>query len=191
MRNSILFSFCLTLIFSSCTMAPRVANHNYSVQEKMESVAHWQALANEVVETQVLPSLPINPDLAKVYIDKSDTTEFGKAFYQYLSTALINYGVMETQSREDANSLMWGTQLVKSSKDPWAPGIIAGILEGAAFLIVGSSVILPPNDIELIITTQISRENMVLTKVIHNYYIDNSSKWNFYQGKSGTNLARR
>jgi hypothetical protein len=188
MRIATLLCFCFTFLVSSCTMAPKVANHNYSTQEKMESVAHWQALAKEVVEMQVLPSLPVNPELSQVYVDNSDTTEFGKAFYNYLVTELMNHGVMISQTPDEANIVKWGTQLVWNSKEPWPSGVFVGAVEAVGFFLAGSSVGCPPDTIELIVTTQVNRDYMMLSRMTHNYYINESSRWNFWVAKNGEKL---
>jgi hypothetical protein len=172
-------------------MAPRVANHEYSTQVKIASVAHWEALAKKVVETQVMPSLPLDPDLNSVYIDNSDQTEFGKAFYTYLATELINHGIMESSTAQDANIIKWGTQLVWNKKDPWQPGIVMGAVEFVGFILAGSSMMFPPDTIELIITTQVNRDYMMLSRMTNNYYINESSKWNFRAPKDGDKFARR
>lgn len=191
MRIATLICFSFTILFSSCAMAPRIANHEYSTQVRVSSVAHWEALARKVVEIQVLPSLPVNPDLGRVYIDDSDQTEFGKAFYNYLVTELINHGVMESRTPEDANIVQWGTQLVWNSKEPWQPGVVMGAVEFLGFILAGSSMMFPPDTIELIITTQVNRDYMMLSRMTNNYYISESSKWNFWAPKNGEKLARR
>jgi hypothetical protein len=191
MRICTLVCISLTLLFSSCTMAPRVANHTFTTQQKMESVAHWEWLARYVVEFQVIPSLPSDPELSRVYVDNSDTTDFGKAFYNYLVTELVNHGVVESRTPENAITVKWGTQLVRNLKDPWWPGVFAGSVETVAFLVAGSSASCPPNDYELIVTTQVNMDYMMLSRMSHNFYIDNSSKWNFYEPKNGERFARR
>jgi hypothetical protein len=161
-------------------MAPRVGSHSYSVQTKMESVEHWQLLARRVVEEQVLPSLPVNPDLSRVYVDNSDPTDFGKAFYTYLVTELRNHNVRLSETPEDANVVKWGNQLVWNPKECWWPGFIMATAEGFAYFFGGSSLLARPENVEAIITTQFSREDMVISRSTHNYYLNEESKWNFW-----------
>ena len=191
MRIGTLICISLTILFSSCTMAPRLTNHTYSTQQKMESVAHWEWLAKYVVEFQVLPSLPSNPEFSRVYVDNSDTTDFGKAFYAYLVTELMNHGVVESRTPENAITVKWGTQLVRNTKEAWWPGIFAGTVETVGFIVAGASAMCPPNDYELIVTTQVNIDYMMLSRMSHNFYINDSAKWSFYVPMSGERFARR
>lgn len=192
-KMRIWIGICLSVMLSACTMAPRVANHDYSYQTRLESVDQWQKLAQTVVETQLIPSIPtgVDPDLCRVYVDESDKTEFGKAFRGYLLTELVRHGILDSKSHENSHVVKWGTQLVHNDKTTWMPGVLLGVAEAVGFLVAGSSVILPPNSTELIITTQVNRDYMVLTRETHNYYLDKSSKWNFWDPTNNRNRFAR
>lgn len=171
---------CLSVLLSACTMAPRIANQPYNVQDKLVSVSQWQTLAKEVVEFQVMPSLPVNPEYARVYVDESDYTDFGKAFHNYLLTELISHGVVESDIPDNANVVKWDTQLVWNDKGPWMPGVFMGTMEFIGYFVAGSSSMVPPDTVEVIITTQVNRENFILSRNVHNYYLSEKDKWNFY-----------
>lgn len=186
----------LSILLSACTMAPRVANHPYSYQTKLESVDQWHKLAWYVVESQVIPSIPANldPDLARVYVDDSDRTEFGKAFHDYLLTELVRHGVNTSNTPENSHIVKWGTQLVRNDKTAWFPGIFLGLYEVVSHAAAGASGFLPPSELELIVTTQVNRDYMVLTRETHNFYLNDSDRWNFWNpGKqcNNRNLAYR
>ena len=191
MRIATIICLSFTVLFSSCSMAPRVSNHTYSTQQKMESVAHWEWLARYVVEYQVIPSLPSEPNPSRVYVDNYDSTEFGKAFYNYLVTELVNNGIVASKTPQNAIIVKWGTQLVQNSKEPWWPGVFVGTGEAIAFIVAGSSAAYPPGDYELIVTTQVDMDHMMLSRISHNFYINDSDKWNFYKPNNGERLARR
>ncbi len=108
----------------------------------------------------------------RVYIDHSDTSEFGKAFYGYLITELMNHGVVLSETPEEANIVKWGTQLIWNAKEPGTPGVVIGLMEFVGAVLIGSPPLYPPDTVELIVTTQVNRDYMVLSRMAHNYYIN-------------------
>jgi hypothetical protein len=182
MRRIILV--CIALLFSSCTTAPRVDNYPYSAQEKMQSVLHWETLAKQVVGTEIIPALGgTNQTLSPVYVDQSDQTQFGKAFYNYIITELVNHRVVLSPTPQGATVVKWGTQLVWHNQPWWPPGIILGTGEFLAWFFGGSSWISPPTGLELIVITQVEHGNIILSRQSRNYYISEPDKMNFHVAK--------
>lgn len=172
--------FVIAMFLSSCTMAPRVANQPYSSQEKLVSVTQWESLAKQVVDLQIIPSIPTEQKTKFVYIENEDTTEFAKAFHAYLITELVKKGLQPSQYPDNALIFKWGAQLVWNNKVASSPGIIIGAIESIGSVIGGSALFYPPDTIEVIITTQVNKGPTILSRMSNNYYMDDSSKWNFF-----------
>jgi hypothetical protein len=177
--RSISLCFCITILLSSCTMAPRVANHPYSVQPRIVSVAQWQDIAKTVVDIQIIPAIQ-GSEINSVYFETPDCNEFATAFNTYMITDVVSKGLQVAQTPENAITIKWGAQIVNNDKDPWYPGIIMGTIEVVGFFLVGSPVILPPNTIELILTTQVNMNQTIFSRMTNNYYLPVSSKSHFY-----------
>jgi hypothetical protein len=194
MRIAALIGF--SVLLAACAGAPRPAGYPYSYQNKMQSAYHWEVLAKELVETQVIhrssSGAPwINP--GPIYVDDSDRSEFGKVFHTYLVTELINHGIYPLP-RKDQNVIVvkWGTQLVCNSK-PYCdfPGVIAGAVEIAFGVLVGTSLLPPPPNTELVTTIQVDRDGIILSRQTRNYYLNGDDVWNFWNPpESSGNTAK-
>ena len=154
----------------------------------MQAVSHWELLANEVVKTQVLPNASIrDPSTGvliaqPVYVDDSDRTEFGIAFHNYIDTSLINHGIQPVENPLGATVVKWGTQLVSHSKSGSDfPGIVGATLEAVSFALVGAPKPLARSNLEVIVITQVQREQTILSRQSRNYYVNSRNKMNFWQ----------
>lgn len=179
MKKQIVLCLLFCAMISSCTMAPRVANHPYSAQPKIESVAQWQDIAKSVVDLQIIPAIQNSP-IRQVYIETPDCNDFARAFNAYVITDVVSNGYQVAKSPDNAVTFKWGAQIVGSDKTPWFPGVIMGTMEVIGFYLVGSPVMLPPNTVELILTTQVNFDQSIFSRMSNNYYLPDSAKWNFY-----------
>lgn len=179
MKKRIIQCLLFCALLSSCTMAPRVANHPYYVQPKIESVAQWQDIAKTVVDLQIIPAIQNSP-IRQVYIETPDCNDFARAFNDYVITDVVSNGYQIAQSPENALTFKWGAQIIGNDKTPWFPGVIMGTLEVIGFTLVGSPVMLPPNTVEMILTTQVNFDQSIFSRMSNNYYMPDSAKWNFH-----------
>ncbi|MFO7740548.1 MAG: hypothetical protein R6V46_18875 [Desulfatiglandaceae bacterium] len=177
-----IIALCIAVLLSSCATAPRTDNYPYGTQKRMLSVVHWDRLAREVARNQVIPSLSHEQAFHSIYVDKSDQTEFGKAFYTYLVTQLANHNVILSETPHGANVVKWSTQLVWNEKGCWFPGIALATYEVFGHFLAGHSLCVPPSDLELIFTAQVEKGSEILSRKTRNYYINPSDKWNFWAG---------
>jgi hypothetical protein len=183
MRLTVLIS-CLALLLSACAGSPKPATYPLNFQQKMQSVHHWEVLAQKVVELQVAPTCPPCVPAAPrpIYVDDSDRTDFGKAFHNYLLTALVNRGIQPATHPEGASVIKWGTQLVCLSKPGYDfPGVLVGTAEVVGATLFGTTIPKQKTYIEVIVTTQVEKDNFILSRHTHNFYINDDAKWAFWQ----------
>jgi hypothetical protein len=160
------------------------SGYPYTLQYNMQSVHHWQLLARQVIETQVAPPTETRnfanapPTPKSAYIDNSDRTDFGKAFYGYLTTELVQKGITPVSDPSADAVIKWGTQLVWNNKNDSFPGIILGAFELVRGTLFGISTAKPNTTIEVILTTQVEKMGRI-SRDSHNFYINEGDEWNF------------
>jgi hypothetical protein len=183
MRLTVLIC-CLAFLLSACAGSPRPATYPLNYQQKMQSVRHWEVLAQKVVELQISPKCPPCYPAAPrpIYVDDSDQTEFGQVFRSYLITALVNRGIQPARDPEGATVLKWGTRLVCLSKPGYDfPGVVVGAAEIVGATLIGTTIPRQKTDIEVIVTTQVEKDGFILSRHTHNFYINDDAKWAFWQ----------
>ena len=178
---------CILIGVVSCTSAPRSSGYPYTLSQDMQSVHHWQTLANKVVLEQIMPGVPPSkhsnyitvPDY--VYVDESDPTIFGKTFRDYLITELFNYGVRPVGKGQANVEIRWGTRLVEHPKIKYEfPGLFMGTFEVLGTAFVGSSLAKSPSKIEVVVITQVEKDGHIASRQAHNFYISEAAMMNFY-----------
>ena len=175
----------LLLSLVACSSTPVVSRYPVTLERNMQAVHHWEVLAQQVVATQVSPiATTYNPAYGSstsnpIYVDNSDQTEFGKGFYSYIMTGLLEHGIQPASGPDGAAVVKWGTQLVwHDKKGSNFPGVFAGAVGVISTVLFGPPTT-PNSKIEVIVTTQVEREKMILSRQSHNFYINEENKLNF------------
>lgn len=183
----LVFSCFMLVGIIGCTSAPRSSGYPYTLAQDMQSVHHWQTLANKVVLEQIMPGVPPSkssnyitiPDY--VYVDESDPTIFGKVFRDYLITELFNRGVRPVSKGQSNVEIRWGTRLVENPKLKHEfPGLVMGTFEVLGAAVVGTALSKSPSKIEVVVITQVEKDGHIASRQSHNFYISEGAMMNFY-----------
>lgn len=116
---------CLALLLSAgCSRIPEPVGYDYSVQQKMQAVQHWDVLAADVAN-RINTELIINDYMqTPVYVkttcgdedtpcDPQRTSTFNEVFRDLLITELVRFGVpVRQQYDEDAITVHYKVQIV-------------------------------------------------------------------------------
>lgn len=118
-----LFGVCL---LSACSPVPIAGTWPVSVEQRMQSVSHWQFLAHEEAD-KAQAVLPPNVPVFIALNPRAAQMPFGLAFHEYLKTEFVqrHYTVVD-QPRAGYSEVHWSVQAVPFDewKDPEAiPGL--------------------------------------------------------------------
>lgn len=84
---------CLVVLSVGCTSAPIPGIYNMTTQQKMQSVYHWDVLADDVAGQIKVGLTNAGVKGSPVYVHKSKDSPFGEGFHNMLVTRLFNSGV--------------------------------------------------------------------------------------------------
>src|SRR3954468_17319734 len=89
MRTSVALAGLLFL--ASCAPVPLASSYPVTAQYKMQSVEHWQFLAESLTD-DIAAQVRIRPDLAvrPIFVAQKQRLGFPATFEDYLTTALTN-----------------------------------------------------------------------------------------------------
>lgn len=184
------------------SQVPVPQTYPLTYQQKMQAAHHWDVLATDVAsrlggalssvkggETVVLHVQPPN----ELYV-------FGRAFYNLLTTELIQKGFGVTLDPAEADlEVLYDVQLVTHKDRGFIrprPGVFttlttgvlvlrelaessvpeAAVLAGAAAIDIGSGYITGPTpDSEVIITTSVMNGNRFVTRISDLYYVSDNN----------------
>ena len=114
------------LVFGCKAQVPKPTAYDFSTQQKMQAVHHWDILANDMA-TQIakkLQSQKRNSDVP-LYVENHSEMPFTEAFYDLLVGHLVDKGVWVTTSEQSSLVAEYDVQLVHHSakhiQRPW-PG---------------------------------------------------------------------
>lgn len=122
---------------SGCSQIPVANTYPAEYQPRMQSVAHWRALAVELVgaieqQRRVDPALAAKP----IHVQPQQArTPFSDGFHTLLTAELLNRGLPLALAPEGAMILRYTTQVVGHKADRRnrpAPGLITGVAAAAA-----------------------------------------------------------
>jgi hypothetical protein len=180
-----------------CAPIPVPTTYPISFQPKMQSVAHWQILADDTAA-----ELALHLDASRpVYVaHRYPRSEFGQAFEGYLTTALVNRGIAVSGSPVAATTVDYGVQRIDHQarmigRSPpglftllgfgvwlghqaathwggtgWVAGIPAGVVADLA-----DGVITAPTNTEVVITVAaVSADGRYLFREDRNYYVNDA-----------------
>lgn len=149
MRIAPLSLVATTVLLTACASPVPVAqNFPVSYQNVARTAAHWDVIANDVVE-QTMQAITEVPQLRgrSVYVAKSHSTEFNKAFREFMITRMVNEGVDVSVCRVsnmDVGFEMDPPQVEVSYETQWLqhidlpdrprPGAITALASGVAVL---------------------------------------------------------
>jgi hypothetical protein len=203
-----LFASLLGLGFlSACSPVPIAGTYPVSVEQRMQSVSHWQVLAEQTVEAAA-PALPIGTPVYVGLSERASRCTFCIAFNNYLETALMHrgYGVTQTEN-PNGSAIHYSLQAVPF--DEWKdreaiPGFFTAIATGtwlgiqgathwgggassaaAAAIPIGVTLDLAngafatPTDSELIVTIDVRAGNLEILRDSRNFYVASDDLWQY------------
>ncbi len=132
-RLSLALAAAVTLTAAAgCSQVPVAGTYPVSYQHKMQSVRHWQTLAQDVT-ARVREQVAVDPILAAkpLYIrPQARDTSFNDGFHDLLLTEMLNAGLPVATTPEGAHQLHYDTELLRHAAAPVnrpTPGAITGL----------------------------------------------------------------
>jgi hypothetical protein len=195
MRTSVALAGLLFL--ASCAPVPLATSYPATAQYKMQSVEHWQFLAESLAD-DIAAQFRFRPDLAvrPIFVAQKQRPGFPAAFEDYLTTALVNRQFIIAHNPSwPAMILDYGIRRVVHSpdriKNPF-PGI--GTLAGAgiwlgnqgathwsgsdwavaaipAGAVLDALAQIVPTDTEVIITANLLADGQTILREARNFYV--------------------
>ncbi|MBM9602655.1 hypothetical protein [Desulfopila inferna] len=100
----LLFSFAIIFLLSSCSRIPEPIGYQYSTQEKMQAVHHWNVLSrdlankinNELIRSDFLDTAVFVKETCGSEAEpcaENTTTDFNEGFRDLLITELVGFGI--------------------------------------------------------------------------------------------------
>lgn len=137
MTRTLLISLGLLLSGCAYNNMPQAKNFPPTQQKIAVAAQHWGVIATDAVQqTQMalLAQQAAVKDLP-VYVAENTTSEFNKAFRNFMISGLVNAGVAVSSKKEGAIEIVYETQVIKhhprgDAFDPTANGYQPGALTG-------------------------------------------------------------
>ena len=166
-------------LLAACAQVPRPSTYPYSFQQQMEAAEHWQTLAVQMVE-----SLPSRTE--PVYLPPEDDSLFGTTLRSLLKTELTQRGIAVAEFESQGLTLAWNVQLVRHGGWRYKPHLpFPGfLLEPLAFLVSPGVATGPLPHHEVIITTEILRQDYLLSRHDDIFYINDGDWWHYVAPKA-------
>lgn len=195
-RNLAWLSLSVVASLSGCGTAqiPYTQNHPESYQKVARAVSHWDILADDVA-AQTMEK--IGTQKAIYVATPTETTDFNRAFHNFLITRMVNKGIPVSTQRNGAIEVQYEAQIVRhnSQRKAYRPGAItmltAGMMvaynvpswakpdQAAALLGGGALADLAvsadagsPTKTELVVTTSVLEGGRYLVRTTDIYYLE-------------------
>lgn len=182
---------------SACEPMPIPVTYPLSSQQKMQSVAHWQVLADEFAQEMAASVGTGMP----VYVAPTGVSPFARGVDAYLETALFKAGYAMASGPQGAVTVAIGAQRVEhyGRRDYHIPGIFTaagvsavianqniteGDMVGAAIpLGIGldllSGAVATPTNTELIVTAEARSAARILFRDTKSFYLPDGDRFNY------------
>jgi len=103
----------VALIIFGCAQAPVSTSFPMTTQQKIQSVSHWNILADDVAEQIKIGLTASNTTNRPIYLEKNTNGPFNDGFYNMLLTNLLNKGIRTVVVKEpDALKIVYSSQVV-------------------------------------------------------------------------------
>ena len=197
---------------------PEAQNFPPAQQKIALATRHWGVIATDAVEQSraTLDQELASKDIA-VYVAENSTSEFSKAFRNFMISGLLKAGIPVSDKKEGAIEITYETQVISHKSrgkvfDPGANGYRTGTLAGTASgywvlrnatldWIAASTVAAAggydyfrqdhpePTGVEMLLTTSIVRNGRYLVRNTDAYYVEDAdiSLFDPCRGKSRRN----
>lgn len=108
-----LFLPLIALFIFGCAQAPLSTSFPMTTQQKIQSVSHWNIVAEDVAEQIRIGLTAINATSRPVYVEKKAYSPFNEGFNNMLLTKLIEKGVKTIAVKDnDALKIDYNSQVV-------------------------------------------------------------------------------
>ena len=129
-------------LLAACSPVPIAGTYPVTVEPRMQSVSHWQVLADQIVEAAA-PQLPKDRPVFVALSERGSKSPFCRAFNNYVETALWRHQLQVTHVDDPNNSAIhYSVQTVpfEEWKDREAiPGFFTAIATGTYIGIQGAT----------------------------------------------------
>lgn len=181
-RLGMLILLAMIMFLSGCasTEIPLASTPPLYSQEKLQSVDHWDNVADRVA-MRVQKTLEDRRDLVNkpIYVKPPNDRPFSLAFYELLRTRLVSKGMQVSAKPEPGGMILDYDVLVvvhNSSRREWLPGL-SNLGIGVANLFTGEYTSASKH--EIVINARILDGNRFAMHVSHIHYIDDD-EWQMY-----------
>lgn len=205
-------------LLAACSPVPIAGTYPLTVEPRMQSVSHWQVLADQIVDAAV-PRLPIDKPVFIALSERGSKSTFCIAFNNYLETALwrrgygvsltevpngsaIHYSVQavpfeEWKDREAIpgffTAIATGTYIGIQGANHWGVGgassAAAAAIPGAVMLDLANGAFATPTDSELIVTVDVQSGGLEIYRDSKNFYVAGSDLWQYTSPPAPVNTA--
>ncbi|HWE72592.1 MAG TPA: hypothetical protein VG328_05480 [Stellaceae bacterium] len=206
-------------LLAACSPVPIAGTYPVTVEQRMQSVSHWQVLAEQTVEAAA-PGLPHDRPVYLGMTERASECTFCIAFNNYLTTALrhrgysltldegpntsaIHYSVqavpfLEWKDREAIPGfftlLAGGAWLGTQGATHWGLGAssaAAAAIPAGVALDLANGAFATPTDSELIVNIDVTAGSQEIFRDSHNFYVAGVDLWQYTAPRQDTTLVQR
>lgn len=185
-RRSTILQFGIAIIVSlivGCAPVPEPSGYGHTTQATMQSVQHWQVLADDVAD-QIRRHFdsPEESEVRRFYVNKGDVnTPFARGFHDLLISSMVEEGMLVSdQDFDGVTKIDYDVQVVnhKANRGKGRPGTGLGNLLREGIVVFRDVVTLGavssekvPHS-EVLISVSILERNTFLMHRTDSYYIN-------------------
>jgi len=207
MRGIFVSLFGLSLL-AACSPVPIAGTYPVSVEQRMQSVSHWQFLAEQTID-EAAPRLPQDRPVFIGMSERGEHCTFCIAFNGYLRTALthhgyavslaedprasaIHYSVQPVQFAEWKDrqaipglftTLGFGAWLGTQAATHWGGGLSSAVagtaIPAGVALDVANGALATPTDSELIVNIDVVSGGLEILRTSNNFYVAGVDLWQY------------
>jgi len=127
----------IVLAIFGCAQAPMSSSFPITTQQKLQSVSHWNIIADDIAEQIKIGLTARNATNRAVYLEKNAKGPFNDGFYNMLLTNLLKKGIKTVIVKEpDALIIVYNSQVVYHKAPLKEPRVGKTALLAAGVLVV-------------------------------------------------------
>ena len=132
LKHRIVLLLTMMLIAGCATSIPQAENFPLSKQKKAMAAQHWGMIASDAVmqTREALAGKEFAREKPLYVMQKTDATDFDRAFRNYMITELVNAGMPVSTKKDGAVEIAYETQVIRHP-EPFDP-LMAGYKPGMA-----------------------------------------------------------
>jgi hypothetical protein len=207
-------------LLGACSPVPIAGTFPVTVEQRMQSVSHWQMVAQQTVGDAIARGLPQDRPVYVALSPRGEQCTFCIAFTGYVTTELMNHGYSVSLT-EDTNAsavhyslqavpfyewkdheaipgfftlLAGGAWLGAQGATHWgsmgAPTAAAAAIPAGVALDLANGAFATPTDSELIVTVDVTSAGRVILRSSRNFYVAGADIWQYVAPPQDNTLVR-